>query len=195
MPGFGNSQAGQILRSMLRRWGFHVTDMVLDARDYGGVQGRTRYYCVASLFPGFEPPQSQSWENVSIWPIVERHLSECRDITNTSAIQNRANARGVAALITPESTHCPTFLKSQDRGVKDAVYIHDGDRYYAPSEGLIQELMSIPSDFDSQWIAKEQSIETLGQSIDYALHHRVMGAVKDHLQANLGPGPVLRHFA
>ena len=53
--------------------------------------------------------------------------------------------------------------------------------------------MSIPSDFDVSWMAKEQAIETLGQSIDYQMHHAVMLAVKAHIESNLGKGPILRH--
>lgn len=190
--GFMDSDAGVMMRTLLRRWGYHVTDMVLNALDHGGIQGRNRYYCVASLFPGFEPPAKTPRNTQSIWPIIEAHLPECRDITNTSAIRNRDNSR-VAALLTKDSTHCPTITKSQARGVSDAVQIHHEGRYYGPSEGLIKALMSIPESFDVSWCSKEVAIETLGQSIDYALHHKLMASVKAHVEENLGKGPVLSH--
>lgn len=191
--GFKDSGPGQVMRSMLRRWGYHVTDMVLDARDYGGITGRTRYYCVASLFPGFQPPVPKPRRQDTIWPVVEKHLKDCRDVTDTRAIQARETSARVAAVITPESTYAPTILKSQDRGIKDAVYIQHQGRYLKPSEGLIRDLLSIPEAFDTSWMAKEQSIETLGQSIDYRLHHAVMASVKQHIEENVGPGPVLTH--
>jgi hypothetical protein len=52
--------------------------------------------------------------------------------------------------------------------------------------------MSIPQDFDTSWMAAEQSIETLGQSIDYKLHHRLMESVKQHLLDNMGQRTILR---
>ena len=97
------------------------------------------------------------------------------------------------AFLTRESTSCPTILKSQDRGVKDAVYIQDGGRIYKPSVDLVQELMSIPDSFDVSWMAKEQATETLGQSVDYRLHSAVMAAVRDHLNVNCGRHTVVQH--
>lgn len=191
--GFMDSAAGVIMRSMLKRWGYHVSDNVMNALDYGGIQGRTRYYCVASLFPGFEPPAKTPRNKESIWAsVIEKHLPECRDVTDTSAIRNREGSRCVQ-LLTKDSTHSPTVTKSQGRGVSDAIYLEHEGRYYAPSEGLIKDLMSIPESFDVSWCSKEVAIETLGQSLDYALHHKLMASVKAHVEENLGRGPVLSH--
>ena len=191
--GFQNHDAGAIMRSMLRRMGYHTTEMVANALDHGGIQGRTRYYMVASIFPGFEAPNMEARNQNSIWPIVEKHLNECRDVSDTSFIKQRESSGRGGALITKDSTHAPTFIKSQNRGIKDGVYIGHEGQILAPSEGLIQELMSIPSDFDVSWMAKEQAIETLGQSIDYKLHHKIASAVRTHIEHNLGQAPVCKH--
>lgn len=192
--GFQSSGAGTILQSMLRRWGYHLTPMVLNARDYGGIQNRERFYLVASLFPGFTPPAPEERNSESIWHIIKSHLHECRDVSESKTVQNRGKVgRNVPPLLTPDSTYCPTITKSQGRGVRDAVYIEHEGRILAPSEGLLKKLMSIPENLDLGWMAQEQAIETLGQSLDYAMHHRLMEAVKTHVEANLGPGPILRH--
>lgn len=190
---FANHDAGIILKSMLRRMGYETTEMTLCARDYGGIQNRTRYYLVASIFPGFEAPKPQQRNTISIWPIVEKHLGDCRDVTEASSIKARANSKRASIGITRKSTFCPTILKSQDRLLKEGCYIEDNGRVYAPSEGLLTELMSIPEDFDASWMAREQCSETLGQGIDYKLHHAVVESVRQHIEANLGQGPVLRH--
>lgn len=191
--GFASHEAGVILRSMLRRMGYETHEMTLNARDYGGIQNRTRYYLVATIFPGFEPPAPEDRNTASIWPIVERHLQNCRDITDTGYILARASSKRAVPCITKDSTFTPTFVKSQSRGIKDAVYIEHEGRILAPSESLIKELMGVPSQFDVSWMAQEQAVETLGQSIDFSLHDKVIQAVRQHIENNLGKGPVLRH--
>jgi DNA (cytosine-5)-methyltransferase 1 len=42
-------------------------------------------------------------------------------------------------------------------------------------------------------MAKEQAVETLGQSIDYKLHHEIVSSIRQHIEDNLGQGPVVRH--
>lgn len=192
--GFMNSGAGTILRSMLTRFGYHVSENVLCARDHGGHQNRERYYLVASLFPGYVPPSPFPRKTDSIWPIIEPHLADCRDVSHCKTVKNRATSgRNVPPLLNKDSQFCPTIIKSQGRGVRDAVYLEHEGRILAPSEGLLKDLMSIDPAFDTSWMAQDLAIETLGQSIDGALHSRVMAAVKAHIQENLGPGPVLRH--
>lgn len=191
--GFKSHDAGVILQSMLRRFGYHTHDMVLNARDYGGLQNRERYYLLATIFPGFDEPKPQQRNTQSIWPIVEKHLLDCRDVTDSNFIASRENSSRRTAFITKDSTFAPTFLKSQSRGTKDSNYISHEGRVLAPSEALIQELMSIPETFDVSWMASEQAVEALGQSIDFRLHHAVIKAVRQHVEQNLGQGPVIRH--
>lgn len=173
---FETSQAGQIFMSMLRRWDYHLTPMTMNALDFGGIQGRKRFYLVASVFPGFEQvkPVETPRNTESIWPIVERRLHECRDVTETSFVRNREASGRKAQMITKDSTNCATILKSQSRGVKDQLLISHQGRVFAPSEGLIKDLMGIAEEFDVSWMASEQAFETCGQSVDVALHQKVM---------------------
>ncbi|MFN6923250.1 DNA cytosine methyltransferase [Proteus mirabilis] len=194
VPNFKASGAGAMMGTTLRRMGYFLTEMVLNGLDFGAYQGRERYYMVASVFPGFVPPKPEQRAGGRLWPVIEKHLGDCADVTALKSIQAReSTSRRMPAFLTRESTSCPTILKSQDRGVKDAVYIQDGGRIYKPSVDLVQELMSIPDSFDVSWMAKEQATETLGQSVDYRLHSAVMAAVRDHLNVNCGRHTVVQH--
>ena len=193
VPQFKDSHAGVILRSMLRRWGYHVTDMTFNARDHGSIQNRKRYYMVASIFPGFREPETVPRNDAPIWPLIEEHLSDCRDITDSYAVRSReVTPKRCSAYITRESTYCPTIIKSQDRLLKDGVMIEDGGRVYKPSEKLLKALMQIPDTFSCEKMAIETASECLGQSIDYLMHHRLMESVKEHVLENLGPKAILR---
>ncbi|HGK7311096.1 DNA cytosine methyltransferase [Aeromonas caviae] len=192
--GFATSAAGVMMTTVLRRMGYHISETVQSGLGFGAKQGRTRYYLVASLFPGYTPPAETGAQPQRLWPLIARHLSDCQDITHTQLVRNRElTDRNVTPYLTVDSTRCPTVLKSQDRGIKDGIYIQHEGRVYKPSVALLQELMSIPSDFDVSWMAKEQATETLGQSVDYLLHHAVMQSVTAHIEANCGRHTLIRH--
>jgi len=189
--GFGRSMAGKICETQLRRMGYHVTAMEMDARDYGGVQSRKRYYLVASVAPNFEAPEMSPRNEKLIWDRIEPLLGECRDITDTAFIKNRATSNRAAPSITPESTQCQTIIKSNSRGIKDGAYLEVGGRMLMPSDSVIKRLMGIPDDFHTDWMAGEQAIEVLGQSIDYAMHESLMSSVKAHIDLNFGESTVV----
>ena len=190
---FSTSGAGKILTTTLKRLGYHVTEITRKALDAGAIQGRERYYLIASIYPGFQPPACSVRNNQTLQNLITAHLPNCRDVTNNKSVLNRANkGRTMPPYITVNSTHCPTILKSQDRGISDAVYIEHEGRVYKPSLDLLKALMSIPDEFDIDWMAKEQATETLGQSIDYKLHHSIMAALTNHLESNLGERTILK---
>lgn len=92
--------------------------------DFGAYRGRRRYYMVASVFPGFVPPKPEQRAGGRLWPVIEKHLGDCADVTALKSNSGqRVNFSQDACVLDEESTSCPTILKSQDRGVKDAVYI------------------------------------------------------------------------
>ena len=191
---FQNSGAGKILTTTLKRLGYYVTEMKLKALDVGALQGRERYYMVASIYPGFESPDKTARNNVPLKSLINEHLKNCRDVTDTKSIASRVSkGRNMPDYITLDSLYSPTFLKSQDRGIADAIYIENEGRIYKPSQELMQKLMSIPDEFNVNWMAKEQAIETLGQSIDYKLHHAVMESVTQHIKCNVGARTIVKH--
>jgi len=189
--GFGRSMAGKICETQLRRMGYHVTGMELDARDFGGIQSRKRYYCVASVSPNFKAPVAQPRNSVPIWERIKPLISQCRDITNTQFIKNRSTSNRAAPSITPDSTQCPTIIKSNSRGIKDGTYLEVDGRMLMPTDAVIKRLMSIPDDFNTDWMASEQAVEILGQSIDYAMHEALMSSVKEHIETNFGKSTVV----
>jgi len=193
---FATSGAADILVTTLRRLGYFVSQQVLNALDFGGHQSRERYYLVASVYPGFVFPESHTTQTPKGSPIkslIEKYLHECADVTDTKLIKDRDTYhRNMPAYLTVNSTHCPTILKSQDR-VRDAVFIKHQERIYKPSIALLKALMSIPNHFNVDWMAKEQATETLGQSIDFALHHAVISAVNAHLHLNCSSSRVIQY--
>lgn len=192
VEGFRDSAAGVLMTTTLRRFGYHVTEMVLNGLDFGAKQARKRYYMVASCFPGFEPPAPVQTAQGLLWPVIEKHLPKCHDVTDTSLIQSReGHSRNMPPYLTSQSVSCPTILKSQDR-IRDGVFIQEQDRIYRPTVELLQELMSIPESFDVSWMAKEQATETLGQSIDFVLHQAVITAINNHLITNLGKRAIVQ---
>lgn len=55
--------------------------------------------------------------------------------------------------------------------------------------------MSIPQDEDgfvTSWMAKEQEVELLGQSVDFSMHKALMQSIKDHLIENAGNRTIVR---
>lgn len=60
-----------------------------------------------------------------------------------------------------------------------------------PTDAVIKQLMSIPDDFKTDWMAGEQAIEVLGQSIDYAMHETLMSSVKAHINLSFGQSTVV----
>ena len=191
---FATSAAGVMMTTSLRRMGYHVTEGILNGLNFDGYQGRKRYYLVASVFPGFKHPTPMEPRQASLWPLIESYLGECRDITETKMVADRVRSpQRTTPYLTADSISCPTILKSQDRGIKDGVYIEHNGRVYQPSVNLLKALMSIPDEFNVDWMAKEQATETLGQSVDYKLHYAVLAAVKEHIAANCGVRTLLKH--
>ena len=182
---FASSGAGVITELTLRRLGYQCHVMTLDARDFEGIQSRKRYYLVATVFPGFEPPQPTPRRTDPIWPLIEPYLDECRDVTDCSYVQGRETYhRSGPADIDINSCHSGTITKSQDR-TRDAIFIRTPEgRILKPSERVIKILMSIPDSFDCSWMGKECATELLGQSIDGAMHRAVLKQLHQHLQTH-----------
>lgn len=187
VAGFGESYEWALLSVQLQRLGYHVEHRVLDARDYGGLTSRKRFYAVASLFPGMAWPQARARRTAPIWDqVIAPRLGECRDVTHSKAIQAGARC-GRLRVINRTKPYSPTPVKSQARMAKDSLVIEEGGRYFMPSEALLKDLLSIPQDFQTAVVGKDIAAEVLGQSIEYGLHHQILAAVKDHLLLNVGP--------
>lgn len=186
VPGFGTSSAGELLALKLRRWGFFVTSGVYDARSFGGATSRKRYYLVASVFPGFREPVPTGAEAKPgrIWDMIADQLPACNDATNTSSLRDSLGTPR-SRLITPESTHAPTIMKSQARHAKDSVFIRTPEgRYLFPNETILRRLQGIPDDFVLDGVGQEIATEQIGQSVCGHMHHAFAVAIRQHLEEN-----------
>lgn len=185
VPGYESAPEGELLAIKLRRWGYHVSAGVFDARDFGGPTSRKRFYLVASVFPGFRFPEPPCPPRVDLWEtIVADELSRCRDVTHTSTVQ-KGIAEGRIRLIEPGATHAPTVMRSQSRGVlKDMVALRTADgRILCPTERILRRLNGLPERFSLDAVGAEIATEQIGQSIDWSLHHAIASAVRDHLMS------------
>lgn len=186
VEGFSTSAEGEIFKIKLRKWGYHVTEGVLSAPEYGGITRRTRYYLVASVFPSMTLPKPSAPSTDFLWPLIEPYLDTCRDVSHTKSLHDGLEL-GRARLITNESIVAPTVLKSQPRQAKDSVFIKMPDgTYRLPSLELVQRLQGIPQSVSVDSVSSEQAFEILGQSIDWPMHHAVMKSVYDHIADNVG---------
>lgn len=191
VPGFFHSAEGALFRTKLRKWGYHVTEQIFRAEEYGGKTKRERLYLVATVYPGFEMPTAIGSRTTPLWTEIAPFLTACRDVSHTQSLQDGIRT-GRARLITPSSLCSRAILKSQQRQAKDSLYLAPGDgRYLLPSLELLRHLNGIPVDFDFNSVATEQCAEQIGQSIEYPLHVAICKAVHAHIAANVGQHTVL----
>lgn len=186
VQGFANSAEGRLFAIKLRKWGYFVTECVLNGIEQGGLTNRTRYYLVASVWPNFEMPQALVNDNSNaLWNLVEKHLHECRDVSHTQSVADGITTGRIRPL-TSQSKFCPTITKSQNRQAKDSVYIEKDGKYYLPTVELLSKLQGIPSDFNYMSVGETVASEIIGQSIDYPMHERLASSVYNHIQLNAG---------
>ena len=186
VPGYATSPEAELLILKLRRWGYTVQTAILDARDFGGLTSRKRFYLIASLFGAcpLPTPTTPDRPGTALWDsIIAPSLHLCRDITDTYGVRKGIRT-GRERVITPESRFAPTVTRSQSRGTADQISMLAPDgRYYAPTEQMLQQFNGIDPRFTFAATTQEQAVEQIGQSIDAPLHMRVMVTIREHLEA------------
>lgn len=187
VPNFANSSEGRLFAIKLRKWGYYVSEGLLNGVEQGGMTNRTRYYLVASVWPNFEMPTpvGESEKNTSMWKLVEQYLPDCRDVSHTKSVADGITT-GRIRILNKDSTFCPTITKSQNRQAKDSVYIQHEGRFYLPNVELLSKLQGIPDDFNYSSVGETIASEIIGQSIDYTMHERLAQSVYNHIQINAG---------
>lgn len=184
VPGFQSSASGELLRVKLRKWGYIITDGVLDARNYSGLTSRKRYYLIASIWPGMCMPAEVSEAlKQPLWSIIKKHLHECRDVTHTGTV-HRALVSGRSRVISSSSAYAPTVMKSQARQATDSIYIEHEGKYLLPSEKLLRALCGFPETVQLKAVSSTIASEIIGQSIEYPMHHRILQNIYDHIKLN-----------
>lgn len=180
--GWYKSPVYQCLSLRLRKLGYTENLCVSDAREHGGLTSRVRGYAVFSCLDApFEFEPSTPHRDVPIWPIVEKHLADCRDVTDNLSMQAGLET-GRLRTITPEKCFSPTILKSQQRSAKDSLVLELDGRLYWPSEGLLKELMGM-SDLKLDCVSKDIGGEIIGQSVDVPALKSVLRSVISHIDA------------
>lgn len=183
VSGWVKSDMYKIISLRLRRWGYKEHCLVADARDYGGLTSRKRAYSFFSVLPSsFDWEKPVERRTAPIWDIIKRYLPDCRDVTHSKSL-NDGKETGRLRVITPESTHSPTILKSQNRLAKDTCVISVDDKMYFPSEQLTKKLMGIGEDFTLENCSTTIASEIIGQSVDMGSHLPVIRSVKKHIMA------------
>ena len=186
VEGFATSAEWQLFSLQLKRMGYYITDRVMDARDYGGLTSRKRFYAIASLFPAATLPEPTPRRTTPIWDeFIVPHLADCRDITHCKAINDGAKC-GRLRVVDKHKTYSNTPVKSCARQAKDSLCLKHNDRYLMPSESLRKALLSIPQDFNTDVVGATMASEIIGQSIEYGMHHQIMKCVKEHILENIG---------
>ncbi|WP_318493503.1 DNA cytosine methyltransferase [Photobacterium leiognathi] len=189
VPGFQASPIGDLWELRLRRWGYHVHSAIVDPTHHGGLTTRKRYFSVALSdgLPGAAeyslPKANQTNNPINIWQMfVAPRLNQLREITHTSYVKKGLEC-GRLRVIDENSTAAPTIMRSQSRGVKDAVVLRaPDDRFYALDEQLIRDLMTISPDFDLSTQTSEGATEILGQGVCGKYYRCLMLSVKQFIE-------------
>ena len=183
--GFATSDIGKMTKVRLQRLGYKIYDEVSDARDYGGLTSRVRYYLVATLLPtAFKIPQKTQRNEVPIWsshiqPLIEKDLF--RIPTSTKSLEDGIKC-GRARVISDTSMSIPTVLKSQNRMAKDSVFAIDGNgTILFPKVAALSHFMGIDERFNLNAVSDTIASEIVGQSIDVPMHEAWTQSVLEHI--------------
>lgn len=182
VPNFAKSGACELLTLTLRRWGYNVSTAVLNAPDFGGHTTRTRFYLIASIWPGFEFPTPTGPAKQTAYEAIAHTLASSRDVTDLKTTRDGVSSSRIV-FVTPEAACAPTTMKSQSHQPKDGTYIKaPNGRILWPTEEALRILNGIPADFDLNAVAEGIAVEQIGQGIEFPLHHAVGAAVYRHVR-------------
>jgi site-specific DNA-cytosine methylase len=149
VPSFGASLAGRSIVAHLTRLGYSVAAEVLDAHaDYAEPSPRRRWFCVATLKPGFafENPHQPFTGTLADYldaPDAVRDQADAERIAVTIAGLKRHAARHAAAghrfglhVVDHSATLMPTLLKTYPKINSSGTYVSTpfGERMLRPAE-------------------------------------------------------------
>jgi DNA (cytosine-5)-methyltransferase 1 len=185
---FASTDIARMWDLRLRKMGYQTHEIIADARDYGGITSRNRYFHVSTMIPkefAFSFPEMTPRRETPIWDeYIAPVLNDLREITHTSSMQKGLEC-GRLRIINSTKTYSYSILKSQMRQAKDSLVVADGNRILFPNEALLKSLMSIPSDFNLNATNAEQATEIIGQAVEYDFYKHLMTSIKNHIQSYL----------
>ncbi|MDI5832482.1 DNA cytosine methyltransferase (plasmid) [Shewanella xiamenensis] len=173
-----------LLNFELTRMGYNVHSSILKASDLNAYTNRQRCYVYSTALEtdgeSFTFPESIERTKNAWHDIIEPNLSELRDVTHTKSLQ-LAISGGRLRPVNYGDAVVPTIMRSQNRQVKDSVYVRIGDRYYMPSVEMLKQLMSIEPNFNTDHFSIESATQFIGQSVDVGMHQPLLVLIKDHI--------------
>lgn len=176
-------QVAEIWDLRLRKLGYRTFSTVLDARDFGGLSRRKRFFQFATSLPvEFEFPKPIPSVPNRVWDqLFVPFIGKMRCINHSKSLQ-KGLEKGRIRVITPESTCTPTLLRSQSRVCKDSVVFMDamGDLWW-PTLEQERLMMSIPDDYALNAQSSSIASEILGQGVCIRKYQALMTSIKQHV--------------
>lgn len=182
---FQNSIESKLLSYFLKCMGYTVHTSIVEAKKHDGYTMRKRCYLFATVLnePFAFPTEVLSRTKNAWHDIIKNNLHMLKDTTHTKSVQLAITSGRLRAVNVGDEV-VPTIMRSQDRGIKDAVYIHFNGRYYKPNVDMLKMLMSINSElYDTSLFSNECATQFIGQSVDIAMHEPLLRQVKRHIQS------------
>lgn len=197
VPAFSKSLECAILTAALKDMGYKVFNSIIKSYDHNCMTNRNRTYIFATLFTDtdFSFPKAQK-RSVNVWSdIIKEAISEpmvidkgyhansfMRDISHTNSLKKGIES-GRDRILTITKDIAPCIPRSQNRQVKDAMYISYDNKYWYPKNKLLRRLMGIPSSFDLSLMTEEVGTEIIGNSLECPQHCGILQQIKKHLQS------------
>lgn len=180
---FQNSIESKLLTYFLQNMGYTVHSRIIDAKKNNGYTMRKRCYMFATVLnETFTFAEDVVSRTKNAWvDIIKNNMHMLKDTTHTKSVQ-LAITSGRLRAVNEGDEVVPTIMRSQDRGLKDAVYIHINGRYYKPNVDMLKMLMSIDGElYDTSLFSNECTTQFIGQSVDIAMHEPLLKQVKRHI--------------
>jgi len=182
--GFASSDIGKMTIARLKRLNYTIYDEVCDARDYGGMTSRVRYYMVATLLPAqFKMPAKTKRNETPVWGKIQKLIDEghFRIPNSTKSLEKGLECKR-ARVIRSSSISIPTVLKSQNRGAKDSIFaIDDNGTIWFPKTQALREFMQIDNKFNLEAVGDTIASEIIGQSVEVPMHEAWTQSVAEHI--------------
>lgn len=183
VPGFRKSDLGRMWNVRLRKWGYTIHEIEVEARDLGSFSPRKRYFNFATSLPTeFHWPELIARRSTPVWDeLVKPHLQDLRNVNHSKSLQDGLK-NGRLRVLRETDLHCPTPLKSQPHMANDSLVIMDRDNNILwPSEGFLKQCMSIPDDFHLDATSGTVASNIIGQAVDYSVYSKIMKSIAKHI--------------
>ena len=98
VPNFKNSMMAEMIKNVLGNAGYHISDNVVQADNFGGLTKRSRYVMIASMKEGIDIPDAIPFTPKTVESILEIPLSDREWLTEE-------NSKSIATFLRREKEH------------------------------------------------------------------------------------------